>query len=42
MQHYANVVLPNDRPLAWEHIDCGVERTSLVSEFARAMGEEGG
>ncbi len=42
MQHYANAVLPTDRPLAWEHINCGVERALLVREFERAMDEKGG
>ena len=39
LQDYANVSLPPEGPLAWEHIDCGVGRAALEREAARATTE---
>lgn len=41
LHDYANAALPTDRPLAWDHIACGVERQLLEREAARALAGEG-
>jgi radical SAM family uncharacterized protein len=36
MEAYARRELPREAPLAWDHLDCGVDKGFLVTEFRRA------
>jgi hypothetical protein len=41
LRDYANQALPLDAPLAWDHIDCGMDRAALRRQADRALrGEE--